>query len=755
MGRLTLFELEKTWGKRSFRFIAGLLFFLNLFFLWYTNLGDQLTPELSAYKAFADDIHGMSETEKDAAVCQLKQTIDGVSFVRDILSMQNSDIGAAFAAQEIAENPGKFEAYHNLYESESYLTYTDSLDKEIAFIHEIANEENKVANYESFLRSVQETESALNRISVFDSQEAENFSARNIQKSAEDYRKLLPSGLKWFPAKSVDSAVKSVWTDILLILLSFCFIGISITEEKQRGLFYMTRSTQNGFGLSIIAKLTALLIHCLFSTVLFYLSNICYFGFAAGWCDFTAKIQSLAPYMESNLPISILTFLELSVITKAFTLFAAGTVIMLFCVCAENGTWPYLAGIGFWIGNWALYRFIPAASKSSVARYLNLFAALRSENLYGSYLNLSIAGYPISRIELTWVLIALFILAGSTLNITLFCKGENLEIEKVAGRDVFSFQPHSSIFRHESYKILITNHALLLLAIFCFLIGLNSMRRSYTPTTQECYYQDMMLRLEGELTEEKAALIEGESARYQKAFDEIERIEGQVSSGVIDPETGEAMKLPWYSVLSFYPEYLRVEQQLESIRNTGGMFVYDTGYLYMLGAMGESELNSFFLLTVGIILAFSPVISMEYQSGAWEIICATPAGKKTVTCKKIAVCAGMTAVFSFFPFACRWICVAKAFPLRGLLFPAQSIPFLQDFPVSGPIFSILFIKAFLQVLTGLIIGLIVFGLSAWCKNHIQTIIVSLLILVLPLALSALGFDFAQYFSLYPLYSYVL
>lgn len=178
MCRLIGFELQKIWCKGSFLFSLCTLLILNVFFLWYTNLGGESTPKLSSYKSFQADIAEMTEAEKKEYVEELKQTIDGVSFVESILAMQNSEMGAVFAEQEMNANPGVFEAYYDLYESGEYLHYTDSLARESSFINELYAEENKVAAYDSYLASVQERKNVLGDISVFGEQDENSFSDR-------------------------------------------------------------------------------------------------------------------------------------------------------------------------------------------------------------------------------------------------------------------------------------------------------------------------------------------------------------------------------------------------------------------------------------------------------------------------------------------------------------------------------------------------------------------------------------------------
>lgn len=755
MCRLIGFELQKVWCKRSFLFSVCTLLILNVFLLWYTNLGGEWTPELSSYKRFQSDTAKMTETEKAAYIEDLKQTIDGISFVKSILAMQNSEMGAVFAQQETNAYPGLFEAYYGLYESGGYLHYTNSLERESAFINELYVEEYKVAAYDSYLQSVQKRKEALGGVSIFGKQDENSFSFRNIQKSATDYAGLTTNGIRWIPSKAVVSTIESTWTDIFLIMLTFLFIGSLITEEKQKGLFYITRSTKYGISHCIISKLSALFVHCFaFSTIFFFL-NYLFFGFFAGWCDLTAKLQSLAPYMESNLSISILEYLLLSVFTKTVVLFGAGAILTAICILSENVALPYFIGLVFWSISWALYQFIPAISKLGMVKHINLYGILRTENLYGTYLNLNFGGYPFSRVVLSWLVISIVVLSGCILSFVFFLKGKGLQVNRLAKSFSFRFRPHASLIRHEGYKILITNHGLAILLVFCVLIGYNELDHTYTPSVQEQYYRDIMLQLEGQPTDEKAQLIESEIGRYRQAFEEIDKIDAAVVSGELDEKTGEAMKLKWYGITAFYPAFQRVEQQYQLVSKNGGNYIYDTGYLYLLGIMGNGVLNDFLFLTIGIIFAFSNVISMEYQNRAWGFLYATKSGKRGIVIQKIVVCMLAAAIFSSFPLVCRFISVSAAFPIHGLLFAARNIPFYQGWASFIPAIGLILLKLILQVMSGVILTTVILLFSGWRKNHTQAIFFGFLILCVPIILTVLGFNFAQWFSLYPLYSCVL
>ncbi len=64
MYRLTCFELDKVWRKRSFLLSVAVLLAINIFF--YSGIPTcQITrPSLSAYKAVEKDLQHLSEAEK-------------------------------------------------------------------------------------------------------------------------------------------------------------------------------------------------------------------------------------------------------------------------------------------------------------------------------------------------------------------------------------------------------------------------------------------------------------------------------------------------------------------------------------------------------------------------------------------------------------------------------------------------------------------------------------------------------------------
>lgn len=755
MHRLIYYELDKIWRKRSFLLCISALMILNLLLLWYVNIPDSEQPPLSAYQSFQNTIAEMSETEKNDYISNLKETMDGVSFVREILNMQNmqNEKGNTLAKQAMCGKQDVFEKYYGIYRDGGYLNFTNSFWKEKEFVDDVYAEWQKAAEYDKYLQSVQENKDNLNNISIFAKQDENKFASRNVEKSSGDYLRLSGSNVRWMPSKAFSVSMENLWTDPFLVLTVFLFVGNMIFEEKGKKLFYIIRSTKKGQLQSILAKLTALLFHCVTVTLLLYGINLLFAGKAIGFGDLTANIQSVSTYMESNLSVNILEYILYSVFTKSIVLFSMGTVLTALCIFADSILLPCAVGSLLYGCSYILYLLIPAAERSSLLKYINFVGFMKTEELYGNYRNLNIMEYPISRLSFSWGIIITIAAIGIMTSISLFVHGSNFELIKRQARRQKHFRPHASLLRYESYKIMITNRAVLIILIFGFLTGGRIIKQEHTPSAQEQYYQDIMLQLEGELTPKKEKLISSEQKRYDKAFSEIEQIDNLVAKGEVSGNAGEGLKAQWYAVTFFYPSFERVLQQYERICESGGSFIYDTGYLYLFGREDSDYQIDLLLLSLCVVMAFSNVIAMEYQNGAWYLFSTTKQGKKKIIRKKTEVCMVTIVGLAFIPTICRMINISANYPLHGLDFVITDIPCYQHLQLPVPIYIFIILLILSQMASLAIAALIVLALSYWRKNSMQAFFFSVLLLIVPLILKLLGFSFAGWFSVYPLYSW--
>lgn len=618
---------------------------------------------------------------------------------------------------------------------------------------EIYAEITAVSGYEDYLTSVQESSSQLGGISIFQSStSADSFSSRNIIKSAADHERLSDANIRWFPSKGITMAVASQATDLLLLLSIFLFVGQLITDEKRKGLFAITRPTRRGLCMDMVARVLALLLHCSVVCLLLYCANLIYASSTVGIGTLFASLQSLAPYMESSFSISLLGFIAYSLLTKICVAFLLGLLLTACAVYSSHTSLPQLVGAGFLGLSWVIYVIIPSYSKLNLLKYLSFFGLLRSDVLYGTYLNLNILGYPVSYACCAFVLLSVLLLLGIIATLVLFRYG-SLGIVQTQGFSGWTFRPSHSLFQHEGYKILIANRALLIMLTFVVLLGWSGLGKSYTPSAGEQYYQNLMFQLEGKLTDEKEALLKAEQARYDEALAQIEHIDQLVADGSIGKDAGENMKQPWYSELVFYPSFQRIQTQYEHIVSDGGVFVYDTGYLYLFGQMDDDLQVNLLLLTICIGFSFANVMAMEDSKNLWNLLSTTKQGKLQIIRKKWAVCGVACFVLTLLPWIFRSIAISLTYPLRELWTGVQNIPQYQEFPVNLPIILFAVLAALSQILSTQLICAIVLFLSRWRKNYFQALFLALVLLAAPLVLAQMGLPVMKWFSVWPLYGW--
>lgn len=393
---------------------------------------------------------------------------------------------------------------------------------------------------------------------------------------------------------------------------------------------------------------------------------------------------------------------------------------------------------------------MPAWSVFNWLKYLNIFGFLDTGAIYGGYLNFNFFDYPVSRRLLTPCVLAAFVLFGVLAVAAAFRRPGEWELAKLRFPQVRRFRPHTSLFRHESYKILFMNRVIVVLLLFLFLSGYRRLDRQYSLSATESYYQEMMLELEGEITPEKEMLISREKERYDIAGEKIRHIEEMTESGEISPEAGETMAEPYYSEMIFYPSFERVLKQCDMVKN-GGRFVYDTGYLYLFGIREDDMQMDLLLLSLCVILAFSNVMVMEDQKKSWQLLSATVQGRHNIVKQKLKLCILCTVVTGLVPFVCRFIRIREIYPLRGMLTPVNSIPAYGASGISVPLIVWIAAVSALQVITVVCLTVVVLYLSDRMKHHRQVLFAGAFLLLLPLVLAEMGFSFARWISLYPLY----
>lgn len=753
MFHLTVFELQKIWKKKIMLAAAASLLLINLFLLWYINASQGDNPSLFSYRQFQNDIIHMSEQEKEEYIQTLYDDIQGIIVVNDIVNCQKMTDGSGeqMAKQLMQDHEGVFEKYHRSFQSGDYLKYTDSLAKETAFINEIYEEAQKVFHYSSYKKEIEAKKAVLNQVAIF-SKDDQTFSGRNIIKEAADYAKINPDSLIFFPAKGIMGTTQNTITDVLMMLIVILFSCHLVFDEKEKRLFYVTKATQYGGRSYIGAKVIALWIHCAATSLCFTLSNCLFYFMTSGVASLFCDIQSLAPFVESTLPITVLAYLLFSLIIKAIVMFVIGLIVVYVSLKAKHTFTPYLM-IGGIIWVQALgYMMIPAQSNFNWLKYMNLFGFLNSHDLLGSYLNMNFMGYPVSRLSFSILILGIFVMSGILCSLYAFQHMKNFEISRMKPIRFFQWKPHSHLLYHELYKMMITNKALVVLIVFVFFMGYWHCNQKVSLSSNEYYYQNMMMELEGELTPAKETVIQQEKKRFDSAFAQMKQIDAMQEEGKMDEKTAEAMKMNLYSETYFYPSFMRIYDQYQYVKAHEGTFVYETGYALLSGIYDNNKIMDYILIAVCAVLMFHSMFAWEYQNKSWQLLSATQKGKSAITKNKLLITAISIGIVSITSFVMKYVALIQTCPMDQMLASTSSLPFFQANAIDVPIIIWLLSMVFIELLVSFAIAIIVLVLSERLKQQLNTIFCAGFVLVIPLILYAMGLSSFQWLSFFPLFN---
>lgn len=778
--RLVRFELAKIWRKKQLIALLLAILLVNTGLQWYGNRATGNKPGLSSYKKAAELLAPMTEGEKAAWLQSRAEDLESLRVTEQIAAWSGRD---GNSLEELSgEHQEIFQKWYPVYEKGDFLLFTESLDQEITLTNELCQEAEPVTHYGEYLQEMQKNQKELSGISIFASSGAEDpeegektgFSQRNIGKSRQDYQSRTGENVRWAPSKGPVSAIDNPVTGILFFVGIFLFAVWGIMEEKEKKLFFITRVTEQGILPDILARMAALGISCVLFGILIYGSNWLFYCITTGFWDLSRDIQSVSEYMQSCYTMTLGQFMVCSVMTKAIVAFCFGLLLQFVTILGCRKILPFVAGIVILVGNILLYELLPAVGGMSILKYMNLMGVFHTENLYGDYLNFDIGGIPVARTGLSLLLILLLLATGCVLVAVAFCKGNNfllvgkfsgaeslrpIKMEKPPGaepapfRRIFSNRGlHTSLFRHEWHKAFITNHALLVLLGCLLLTGWYHASQNHKLSVQEQYYKELMMELEGDLTEKKEEILFSEKQRYDNASQQIEQINEMAAEGKLSEVQADEQRDRWNAVMIFYPAFQRAWQQYERIQESGGNFIYDTGYLYLFGVRGEGYQVELLVFVIGILLMFSNSAAMEYQNKTDLLIRSSMHGMKKVIQKKAWIC---ILAGGFLPVCTRifhGIWLQKTFPIHQWGSSIHSITRYQDLPADVPIWVFAIAVMGIQILICSLLALCVMFLSYWRRNFIQTVLAGAVIFVVPLALYVQGIDFMGYLTVYPVYT---
>lgn len=693
-------EFMKVWKNKKFIAFFIVMFILNIGMLWYSTLENDYKPSLSSYRKLEDKLNGFNDNEKlDYA-----------------------------------------ESYYNGLTEESNFEFTDSYEKEKTLLKEVINELKIVCGYNEFLHKTQVEGENISDISIFNSSSGNNYSNKNIEKTVKDYSELQGIEPNFQSGKWIEVATEFYITDIFIILMVCLIIYISIFYEKEKNLHAVIRVSKYGKLHTAICKLMAFQLSCIIITVIFYGGNLVYSFVNLSIPNLSYTIQSIAIFSTTTLKISISIYLLIFLISKAIVFIIIGNIMLLIAIMSCYIFIPYIS-IGFiMVASYTMWKVIIPTSKYAIFKYLNLVGLLDINKVFGEYLNINILNAPINLYKLWLIFVIAFLALINIAIVIAYCRIKKISVRSIDFKRK-KFSPHTSLFKHELYKILIMKKGILIIVLFIMATAYLYTNNSYYISGGELKYNQYMKKLEGKLTSEKEEFLYKEKEKFENAEKKVEEIDKSLRDKEITMMQANAMKEEYNKILSNYNTFQKVWEKYEFIKkHEGSEFVYDSAYKMLFNYNDNIFKIAAILYFTVIIFVLSVVFPMEYSNSQYRILNTTLLGKKNIEKMKIVISSVLAIIIMGISIGVRYIYISRYYEFSNISAKAISVFGADFWGAQMPIYLVLIIAIGVLLLLSLIFMSIILLVSKKVKNSVYTVVIVCVII----AISRIIFQFGGY-----------
>ncbi|MCL2634762.1 MAG: hypothetical protein FWD34_09655 [Oscillospiraceae bacterium] len=610
--------------------------------------------------------------------------------------------------------------------------------------------------YSSYLDRIDDEADKLLGSSIFGS-DPDSFSSRNIAKTQDDFKDMRGVIIQHDVHKGISILFDSPSADLIILLLIIAICIALITDEKDKRLFLIVRATPKGHIHTILAKMAALTVCVTFVSVLVFISSVFFAEYTYGLGDVLRSVQSVPMFVGSTLQISVIGFMGLNLLLKTLALVLIGLTVMLIAIHSRHSILLMLITVVVAAVN-VLLSAVPVISDLNILRFLNLYSLIRPHVIFGDYFNLNMFGFPV-KLALVFAIFACMVFIGLIIGICVsYLKKQdfesNLNMFKLKKIRLLPARVHTGYKFYEFKKLAFTNKAVVILAVFAIIQGYNvyNTQEPYLGYDHQ-YIKNMLTSLQGPVTREKHDYLTSEKAKLDEAQNELHRLNMEYMMGEIDPYLFFEERRPYDSIVNSMWGFNEIYERYQYIRNTdNAQFVYDTGYVWMFGMNNpDAGLTSGIWLCAIIILSLCGLFSMEYKTGMYKILNASPHGHGDTVKLKLMLSAGLVVIAFIIASLPELIYIGRYFGYSGMGAPLASIPpaYLGGFPAFMgifPIWTYVLFMLFMRLIATAGVAVIVLALSLKLKNNAYAALVGAGVLLAPLFMYRLGLDMIRPFS---------
>lgn len=516
----------------------------------------------------------------------------------------------------------------------------------------------------------------------------------NLKYTKEAYEKLGEISVRPDFDGGVLLLIQNRLADVLCLFLLLTFVLRLFVEERENDTWSLLKAMKRGHTELMAAKLLSLAVLTVGVTALFYGGAVVFIGRTVGFGDLSRSLQSVDGFMACTLRLDVGEFLPLFLLAKTLGFFAVAVVAAIFCMLLRNTVFTVAAVAVSAAAELLCWHNITINSWLAPLKEMNLSALIFTEHYFSEFYHINLATLAVNQ---------------------QFC-GAVLLTACLAGGPLFvSGRPGKRVLAFEAYKLFCVGKGWCVLLVFG--LGCMFLASSFRFYMDESgyYYREYSLKLEGELTAEKEAILEEE----RKILRELPAEE--VSSAREN------------ALNQVREQYLRMDE----LKRQGmpAQYVYLTPWQYLLGrGLSLQDTLNLGLCFLAMILLASSCGAMEKRKEMYDLLSLTVTGRKGIYRRKalwMLLAAAGTFLAAFLPGILQ---IRDRFGISALSAPAVSYTGTGFWGMSLSLGSLLALKY-----TGLLACVCAAGLgmlliSEKIRSRIFTVLIGAVALLVPVCL---------------------
>lgn len=680
--RIFCAELRKLFTSPIFIFVAAAAVVLNIYLCLSAkpiNISDE------EYKAFYANFEGLSEQEKTEYI--------------------DNSLKALYSSEITYENVMKREFFRSEHEQA---------------VH--------IRDYEDYLRGIDESAKTMTSVSIF--ADKNSFTYRNISITPAAYDSVRDVKPQYTQSQGVLMAIDNNSTDIMLIFIVLTAVTVLFIKEREASVIGLLKPLKYGRQRLAAVKTLAVLSVCFLFELIICGSSFVIGSMRFGLGDLSRPIQSVEGFLGCNLPVSVWQAMVLMFLFKIAAVFLAGLIFECLCTALFSG-FAYLSAGIIAAAEIFLYITIENTSWASSFGKINLAAFVQSGEIFKTYLNINLFGYPCNIITVT----VISLIVGIALSFT----GEMLLFSRISVKDYKSVQIIPSIryipkkpFAYGLYKAFVTHRGFLIILIIAAVQIYSASNYTIAYNADDLWYRSYCDILSNMTEEQAEQYIEEEKSRFNELYNSISKTNSSMALQKI------------YDELQAEQGFIKAAEQQQYIKfldSSNKAMFYQTGWRRLFGAEDFTEDMTLALLAaLGISFAVSPLISYDNRRRLGFLLYTNKYGRKKYFGQNLALSAIISFLISAVVNIPHFIGILSLYKTEGASYSIRCISEFEGF-FDIPITAYLLFLFLLRTIFLALCGIVILYISSRCKSTYTALLICLAIFALPVMLYLAGAKF--------------